>query len=565
MPIFHTLSNRRELLILALMLELLHFSIWLDFTSPISRSLLLIHLGLFLIWQPVWRHDEQISWYNSLVFILLTLTFVTFIHWGLLFGWLILLCGFAGGRIIINRQERAIYMTMLVFLVSELIIICTPRLFNIELSERTSDVFKYIWLIPLAITVLPYTKEQARIQSVDLQHALATSTLIAVLIFGSLLNMYISEVEYLTSLLQALIIIVLFLFTISWMLSPRTGFSGLSQLWSKSLLNIGTPFEQWLSEIARVSQQQQTADTFLEVVMEELVSLPWIEGVKWTTRDKTGNSGKLEKHEVEFTTDNLVVNMYTYNPVGGALFLHCNLLVQVIDNFYVGKVRERKLTQQAQIQAIHETGARITHDIKNLLQSLQAITSLVIDDSNSIDKATMTRLFGKQMPHLTQRLQLALDKLQKPEDLSQEQMRLEDWWNGLKNRHDESNLNFYSDFDNNPLIPADLFDSVLENLLENLKEKKQLERELKVSIHLTSREDTASLVVTDDGTKIAEEKAEVLLKEPVKSENGLGIGLYQTARQAESMDYSLILKNNENGNVCFELIKNLSLNDAERN
>ena len=91
------LAVRRESITLALMLEFLHGAIWFDFGSLSSRSLMLIHFGLFLIWQPVWRSDEKLAWYNGTAFIFLTLAFVTWMNWWLLYGWLILLVGFCGG------------------------------------------------------------------------------------------------------------------------------------------------------------------------------------------------------------------------------------------------------------------------------------------------------------------------------------------------------------------------------------------------------------------------------------------------------------------------------------
>ena len=60
-----------------------------------------------------------------------------------------------------------------------------------------------------------------------------------------------------------------------------------------------------------------------------------------------------------------------------------------------------------------ETGARVTHDIKNILQSLQAITSVIVHDVSG-ESSVAQRLVRRQLPHLTQRLQLALDKLQAP-------------------------------------------------------------------------------------------------------------------------------------------------------
>jgi len=261
----HRLSGRGELVTLALMLEFLHFSIWVDFGSLLSRALLLIHLGLFVIWQPVWRSDERISLQNTLTFFVLTLAFVIFINWWLMFGWLLILIGFAGGRVLINRQERYTYILVLLFLTLELVLECTTRLFNIPISGNYRVLFSYVLpLLPLLIAALPVSSEDESLQSVDILHAFSTAALTGVLIFGSLLTMSLRGSDYLISLVQSLLVIALFLFFISWLLSPKAGFSGLSQLWSRSLLNIGTPFEKWLSNLSNLSVQRQTPIEFLE-------------------------------------------------------------------------------------------------------------------------------------------------------------------------------------------------------------------------------------------------------------------------------------------------------------
>ncbi len=62
------------------------------------------------------------------------------------------------------------------------------------------------------------------------------------------------------------------------------------------------------------------------------------------------------------------------------------------------------------------------------------------------------------------------------------------------------------------------------------------------------------LLIRDTGSAIDENTERALFKEPINSDNGLGIGLYQAAKQAESHGYSLLLKNNVDGDVCFKLI-----------
>ncbi len=50
-----------------------------------------------------------------------------------------------------------------------------------------------------------------------------------------------------------------------------------------------------------------------------------------------------------------------------------------------------------------------------------------------------------------------------------------------------------------------------------------------------------------------DELAKRLLRGPVDSQGGLGIGLYQAARQAEGAGYALTLEVNRDGEVGFAL------------
>lgn len=554
-PLVRILYPKREWLLLAAMLELLHFSIWQDFGSPLTRALMLAHLGLFLIWQPVWRGDEKLTVFDGVLFIILTLGFVTWMNLWLLSAWLILLTGICGGRVIINRQERNSYMIILIFLVTELLIVCVPELFNIEIPRNVSYLIRILLpVLPLVTVMMPAGTPGRSLQSVDFLHVAATALLVGLLIAGSLLNMYRGGTDYVIALIESLIIIGVLLLLLSWMLSPRAGFSGFSQLWLRSVLNIGTPFERWLREIANLLEQQNSPHEFVSAAMEELVSLPWMSGVRWEAAQSKGEAGEFTKHETKIGTDEMTVSLYSQYPVGGALYLHCKLLVQIISHFYLAKLRERKLTQQTHLQAIHETGARVTHDIKNLLQSLQAMTSIIIHESDDADPRPSQQLLKKQLPSLTQRLQLALDKLQAPATLTTgEKVYLKDWWQDLQKRHNLPNTKFQADISGDPVIPAELFDSVMDNLMENLREKAQLESGLTIIISLYGDMNRLYLSVCDTGSKIPDGKAAAILKEPIKSDSGLGVGLYQVAQLAETLGYSLALTKNRNGNVCFEL------------
>jgi sensor histidine kinase regulating citrate/malate metabolism len=62
-----------------------------------------------------------------------------------------------------------------------------------------------------------------------------------------------------------------------------------------------------------------------------------------------------------------------------------------------------------------------------------------------------------------------------------------------------------------------------------------------------------ALRVCDSGSAVPPAIAASLLRAPVSSRSGLGIGLYQAARQADASGYRLTLESNRDGEVCFAL------------
>ena len=63
-----------------------------------------------------------------------------------------------------------------------------------------------------------------------------------------------------------------------------------------------------------------------------------------------------------------------------------------------------------------------------------------------------------------------------------------------------------------------------------------------------------ALRVCDSGEALPADIAASVLRAPVSSRGGLGIGLYQAARQAEAAGYRLALESNRDGEVCFALL-----------
>ena len=149
--------HKKEHFALAMMLELLHLSIWVDFGSITSRSFMLSHLGLFLLWQPVWRGDEKLSIENTILFFVFTIALTYWLNLWLLFAWLILLIGFIGGRVTLNRNERFIYILAMGFLVLQLLFAVVPKLANINIEEAHSFYF-LLPVLPLLFFIFPEMK-----------------------------------------------------------------------------------------------------------------------------------------------------------------------------------------------------------------------------------------------------------------------------------------------------------------------------------------------------------------------------------------------------------------------
>ena len=551
---------RQEELILLIMLETFHFAIWYGIGSYLCQSLLLIHFGMFLLWQPLLKENQQITWGKGLLFVTFILAFVQWVNWISITLWLVLLIGFIGGRVTTRRYERNVYMLVMVFLIFELLICVVPQMFSLSLNINVLKVFLIgLPLLPLLLLMTTNTFSKKTDEAVDILLATSISFMVIILALGSLVLMYHNNSDYIISLIQTLIVVGFLLISISWLLSTHGGVSGLSQLWAKSLLNIGTPLEKWLAKLSMQKQLEQSPADFLDTAMRELVSLPWIAGATWSGGSTHGIYGELTRYEVHLAIGVEPITLFTHVQPAGVMSLHCKLLVQLIETFYIAKKQEQELEQQAHLRAIYETGARLTHDIKNLLQSLQTMTILLETDSDETREKSLS-LLKKQLPNISQRLQLALNKLQAPEEEEEPAKNIQamTWWKGLSARRESSQIKFLVNIDKDALIPEELFDSVLENLLENAIHKRQVDSDIAIIVSLNIGPTSIALTVTDTGHAVAREIRKLILKEHVASDNGHGIGLYQAARQAESLGYTLRLIDNRDGNVSFQLSKQIT-------
>jgi signal transduction histidine kinase len=158
-------------------------------------------------------------------------------------------------------------------------------------------------------------------------------------------------------------------------------------------------------------------------------------------------------------------------------------------------------------------------------------------------------LVRRQLPAITQRLAATLDKLQRPVPEQDSRVPIGEWWEALARQYRDRGVEFSAAAPDGAEVPRALFDSVADNLLQNALAKRAAQPRVQVRAALAGCE----FSVCDSGRAVPEAIAASLLRAPVHSESGLGIGLYQAARQAAAAGYALRLEANRDGEVCFAL------------
>jgi len=545
------------------MLGVLHVALMFGVDSPWVPSLLLAHLGLFLLWQPLWRGEKDVGG-RALIFLVLGAGAALYwLSWWAVAFWLIGLFGLVGSRVFAYRDRwtRLLYLAVMSYLLAVLLLWVVPNLFatqsSIDILQASSGIevgrilMWYVLPLLLAIVVVPVGNDKIEsVQALDLIYSLLLFMLLALVVLGSLAFMSLARLDYLDALLRTLFLMGLVLLALGILWNPRFGFGGLQVLFSRYLLNVGTPFESWLTRLAEVAQREPDAASYLNRAIGLLADLQWLSGLSWQSPDGAGQTGEFSDFDVKAQEGDLRLMLYAKKPLSHAVRLHIQLLAQLIGYFYQSKQREQTLREITRLQAVYETGSRLTHDLKNMLQSLLSLTSI----AQSQEKMSQ-QLLQQQLPLLTQRIELTLTKLQQPQIESDAAMlQLSAWWDALRLRNQHQRVDWHAPkalSDEN--IPAALFDCVVDNLLDNVFRKRQSDTDIVISVEMQT--EPLCLKVCDSGDPIPEVICVNLLRSVVVSENGLGIGLYQAARWAEQLGYRLTLVSNQAGAVCFELSK----------
>jgi signal transduction histidine kinase len=549
-------SQRHWRLVVVAMLGLLHVAVFRGVADPWGRGLLLAHFGLLLLWQPFLRAEQRVSAMQGLILSLAAVAVMLWLDWWLLGFWVVVLAGLVGGKVYQQhaRWQRRCYLVVLAYLLALLAVVILPEIApRREIGPEVRRAAEY--LLPLAfllIVLFPGEPERAdAAQIIDFFYSVFLMLLLVVVILGSFTFMTLTRTSYLEALTYTVFLTAgaILLVGLAW--NPGSG-GGLSVFFTRYLFSIGVPIEKWLHYLAELSQLEARCDRFLEEAVGALVRLPPVSGVAFRAGESSGAQGQPTPHAVEFENSELALTIFSRYRLSPALHWHLHLLGQVLGEFYVAKLREEKLRHAAYLQAVHETGARMTHDIKNLLQSLSVLCSVATREENR-DSPHLQALMRRQLPLIEKRLSETLAKLERPQEADETYISARAWWESLARQYRGEGVEF--DAAKPPAgarLPRSLFASVADNLIRNALAKREGESGTRVRVTLECGERVA-LRVCDTGSAVPDAIAANLLRTPIASSRGLGIGLYQAARQAESSGYRLALETNRDGEVCFAL------------
>jgi len=375
--------------ILATLLLLLHSLIWIIKNPELHTSFTIVLYGLFLLWQPLWNKDTELKIATTLLPALLVLFFSYLYPPEFLFFFSLLLAGLIGSRLFSYTTTRAFDLLALSILTIEMSVGVIPRTFEqISLPAPFATYIQIIVLILILVfffAPVPDRSHQTRSQ-IDLMHGMLTTTLVFLVLLGGIVISILYGVDYIDGLLLTVFIVSTLALGISWFWNPGIGYSGIGVLWNRYAMTIGGPFECRLQRVQEVKSVRTTlieepyisSNEFLQAACDDLVENEWLNSIQWQFATFSIQSGRKEGISFQHSlSDNLTVTVFFKSNPGQALRQHTILLTRMAYQFYLSKKNQEKMRADEHFETIHHTGARLTHDIKNILQSIKTSINIV--------------------------------------------------------------------------------------------------------------------------------------------------------------------------------------------
>ncbi|MDP1526623.1 MAG: hypothetical protein Q8M20_12495 [Rhodocyclaceae bacterium] len=530
--------------------------------TTIGRLLFLAHIGVGLLWQPFVQSHRRLGFGGVALVILVATLFASYLNWWLIVLWLMLLTGVVGGKVFLfpDRWERLFYLLALGYLATALMTVALPAsvepLVGSLIVPMKAGHLAFGVVLLMAFLPAEQAETGTRPEIIDYIYGVMVFQTMGLIVLGSLGFSLIFKIAYIESLMATLFLVSGTLLLLGFIWNPRAGFGGLGGAVAQHVLSIGMPFEEWLESLANLSQGEERPDDFLAQACALLTRhLHAVVGVRWQTASEQGSYGEQNGRLIRFDYGQTRLTLVCRVAPSPSLRWQYGLAIRLLMEIYADKQRAQTLKRLTFVEAVHETGARMTHDMKNLLQSLDALCAAA-ERPGSDASPRFNELLRRQLPEISSRLRQTLAKLNSPhvgEKPSPQAAVV--WFENLRGRYNEAAVKFsIQGITAYHQVPdALLFSTVAENLLQNIAEKRKREAGLQAEIMLKLEADAPVLEVVDHGSEMPAHIANRLFLDRLPSDHGLGIGLYQCARLAEHHAYHLKLVENRAGAVRFRL------------
>jgi signal transduction histidine kinase len=477
--------------------------------------------------------------------------------WGMLTLWLMVLASLVAGGAFLESLAvaRWTYRLAVGYLILALALLVWPEVLPSAAVEvvglRRLQVFG-LPLLLLALAALPVPRSLVRpVGAIDLLSALVVFLVLTVLLLGTVAFMELGGQAYLGGMVLAALTMGGALLLLTWVWNPHLGGEGLALKLSRRVLAAGVSFDDWLHDVAQLALAEQEPLAFVRQAAATLTRFPGVTGGRGEADGESFEFGQAVGADYPLEHGGLQLRLAFRQAPSAALLWYLSLALQVLHEFYREKVLARRLQTLSYLEAVHQTGARLTHDVKNLLQSLETLCFAASQPEASA--VQIQALIQRQLPVVAQRLHQTLEKLRQPGLPDATRVPLAQWWAEAQERHHATAVQFIGDSSVEAhQVPLTVFRSVVDNLVQNALDKRALAQNLQIRVRLDCCPG-AMVEVEDDGEPLSPQLAATLFREPVRSENGLGMGLYQSAALAAQAGCRLTLVENRRGRVCFRL------------
>ncbi|MBP9175143.1 MAG: hypothetical protein KBF54_11380, partial [Rhizobiales bacterium] len=243
-PFARLTHNQRRWVLLGL-LGLLHLLLLQGIESAVGRTLLVVHIGLFILWQPFVRAELRLSRQQLAVMAGLIAAAAWWANGWMMVLWVMALAGIIGGKVFFfaGRWAKIFYLLVLSYLIGMLLVVLVPQVLPSPFMLPGEFLYLAKYVLPALLPImalLPVEPEaESEAEVVDFVYSAFIFLLLAVLVLGSISAMLLTRQGYVESLIATIVVISGVLLLMAWAWNPRLGFAGVGVFFSRYLLSIG--------------------------------------------------------------------------------------------------------------------------------------------------------------------------------------------------------------------------------------------------------------------------------------------------------------------------------------